>query len=195
MTNAPDAILNSVYLTSWITFCTVAAFWLTAKFGRRPILILGTIGMGLGEVVMFCKFTYGLPAPVSLAGMFLATGSFTLSLAPLSWVILSEIFPNRVRGVAMSLATAAMFSASYMTVNLFPMVIDYFKRHYGSPGPTFLIFSGICALCSAFVWRFLPETKDRSLEDIGTYWLHLDQRGAADSNQIQSSGEDHQHPG
>ncbi len=173
VTNAPDAILNSVYLTSWITFCTVVAFWLTARFGRRPILIVGPLGMGLGQVIMFCKFTYGLPALVSLAGMFLATGAFTLSLAPLSWVILSEMFPNRVRGMAMSIATTAMFTASYLTTNFFPMVLDFFKRTYGSPGATFLIFSAVCALCSAFVWRFLPETKDKSLEEIGTYWLRF----------------------
>lgn len=173
VTNAPDAILNSVYLTSWITFCTVVAFWLTAKFGRRPIIIVGTLGMALGQVIMFFKFTYGLPALFSLAGMFLATGAFTLSLAPLSWVILSEIYPNRIRGIAMSLATTAMFSASYLTTNLFPMVLDFFKRSYGSPGGTFLIFAGICTLCSVFVWRLLPETKDKTLEAIGGHWLNL----------------------
>ena len=173
VTNAPDAILNSVYLTSWITLCTIVAFWLTAKFGRRPILMVGTVGMAAGQVIMFCKFTYGLPALASLAGMFLATGSFTLSLAPLSWVILSEMFPNRVRGMAMSIATTAMFSASYLTVNFFPVVLDFFKRTTGSPGPTFLIFSGVCLLCTAFVWRLLPETKDKTLESIGAYWLHF----------------------
>ena len=112
-------------------------------------------------------------ALASLAGMVLATGSFTLSLAPLSWVILSEMFPNRVRGMAMSIATTAMFSASYLTVNFFPVVLDFFKRTTGSPGPTFLIFSGVCLLCTAFVWRLLPETKDKTLESIGAYWLHF----------------------
>ena len=173
VTNAPDAILNSVYLTSWITLCTVAAFWLTARYGRRPILIIGPLGMALGEVIMFCKFTYGLPAYASLAGMFLATGAFTLSLAPLSWVVLSEIFPNRARGIAMSIATTAMFTASYLTTNLFPMALDIFKRTFGNPGGTFLIFAAVCVSCSWFVWRWLPETKDKSLEEIGGHWLTL----------------------
>jgi sugar porter (SP) family MFS transporter len=188
VTNAPDAILNSVYLTSWITFCTVVAFWLTARFGRRPIIITGVLGMGLGQVIMFFKFTYGLPALFSLAGMFLATGAFTLSLAPLSWVILSEMFPNRVRGMAMSIATTAMFSASYLTTNLFPMVLDFFKRTYGSPGATFLIFAGICTLCAAFVWRFLPETKDRSLEEIGMYWLKFTREKSAGAHAPEAIG-------
>ena len=176
ISKAPDAILNSVYLMSWITLCTVVAFWLTAKFGRRPILIWGTIAMSAGHVLMFLRFTYSLPPLVTLAGMFLAAGAFTLTLAPLGWVILSEIFPNRIRNKAMSLATMLMFIASYITVNLFPMVLDKFKNAYGNPGGTFLIFAGICLACSLFVWRMLPETKDKTLEEIGGYWLNLDKR-------------------
>jgi sugar porter (SP) family MFS transporter len=176
ITDAPDAILNSVYLTTWITLCTVVAFWLTARFGRRPILIFGTLGMAAGHVLMFLRFTYALPTTVTLAGMFLAAGAFTLTLAPLGWVILSEIFPNRVRGKAMSLATLAMFSASYITVNAFPVVLDWFKAAFGNPGGTFLIFAGICVTCSLFVWWALPETKDKTLEEIGRFWLHLDRQ-------------------
>jgi sugar porter (SP) family MFS transporter len=171
ITDAPDAILNSVYLTVWITVCTVAAFWLTALFGRRPILIFGTMGMAAGHVLMFLRFTYGLGPWVTLAGMFLAAGAFTLTLAPLSWVIPSEIFPNRVRGMAMSLATLAMFTASYITVNLFPVVLEAFKIQFGNPGGTFLIFTAICLSCSLFVWLTLPETKDKTLEEIGRFWL------------------------
>lgn len=173
VTNAPDAILNSVYVTSWITLCTVISFWLTARFGRRRILIIGPIGMALGQVVMFCKFTYALPPWATLAGMFLATGAFTLTLAPLSWVVLSEIFPNRLRGMAMSIATTAMFTASYITTNLFPSILEYFKNTWGNPGGTFLIFATICVSCSVFVWRLLPETKDKTLEEIGRHWLKL----------------------
>jgi sugar porter (SP) family MFS transporter len=174
ISSASDAIRNSVYVDAWITLCTVIAFWLTAHFGRRPILILGTMGMAAGHVLMFLRFTYALPTAVTLAAIFLATGAFTLTLAPLSWVILSEIFPNRVRGKAMSLCTLAMFAASYITVNLFPVILDAFKNRFGNPGGTFLIFMGICLSCSLFVWLTLPETKDKSLEEIGRSWLHLE---------------------
>ncbi|MBM3478850.1 MAG: sugar porter family MFS transporter [Alphaproteobacteria bacterium] len=171
VTNAPDAILNSVYVTSWITACTIVSFWLTSRFGRRPILIIGPIGMALGELTMFCKFAYTLPPWATLTGMFLATGAFTLTLAPLSWVVLSEMFPNRVRGVAMSLATTAMFTSSYIVTNLFPFLLAEFKRAFGHPGGTFIIFACICVACSIFVWRLLPETKDKTLEEIGRHWL------------------------
>lgn len=175
VTNAPDAILNSVYVTSWITLCTVVSFWLISRFGRRPILIIGPIGMALGEAIMFCKFNFSLPPWATLTGMFLATGAFTLTLAPLSWVVLSELFPNRIRGAAMSIATTAMFTSSYITTNMFPTILDYFKSTWGNPGGTFLIFGGICISCSVFVWRMLPETKDKTLEEIGGHWLMLSQ--------------------
>jgi sugar porter (SP) family MFS transporter len=171
ITTAPDAILNSVYIDGWILLCTVISFWLTRTFGRRSILICGTIAMAVGHVLMFLNFTYALPTIATLAAMLVPTGAFTLTLAPLSWVVLSEIFPNRVRGKAMSLATCAMFASSYITVNVFPMVLAWFRLHVGNPGGTFLIFTGICLLCSLFVWWALPETKDRTLEEIGAFWL------------------------
>lgn len=171
ITDTPDAILNSVYIDGWITLCTIIAFWLTHRFGRRPILICGTIAMAVGHLLMFLNFTYHLPTVFTLAAMLVPTGAFTLSLAPLSWVVLSEIFPNRVRGKAMSLSTCAMFASSYVTVNVFPMVLDFFKDQWGNPGGTFLIFMGICLSCSLFVWLTVPETKDKTLEEIGESWL------------------------
>lgn len=176
ITAAPDAIRNSVYLTSWITFCTVVSFSIIARFGRRSILMLGTVAMAVGHMLMFLRFTYALPPLVTVAGMFLASGAFTLTLAPLSWVILSEIFPTRVRGAAMSLSTLLMFMASYTTINAFPILLELSKAAYGNPGSAFLIFVGVCVACCVFVYRFLPETKDKSLEEIGRFWLHLEDR-------------------
>jgi sugar porter (SP) family MFS transporter len=171
ITAAPDAILNSVYIDAWITLCTVMAFWLTRTYSRRSILIGGTIAMAVGHLLMFLNFAYKLPLVFTLAAMFIPTGAFTLTLAPLSWVVLSEIFPNRVRGKAMSLSTCAMFTSSYITMNLFPVVLEWFRESSGHPGGTFLIFGGVCLACALFVWRMLPETKDKTLEDIGELWI------------------------
>lgn len=171
ITDAPDAILNSVYICLWITLCTIIAFPLTRAFGRRPILICGTIGMAVGHWLMFLNYSQHMSTAFMLAALLVPTGAFTLSLAPLSWVVLSELFPNRIRGAAMSLATCAMFAASYVTTNLFPLVLQAFKDRYGNPGGTFLIFMGICLTCSLFVWLMLPETKDKTLEEIGEHWL------------------------
>ena len=73
--------------------------------------------------------------------------------------------------MAMSLATCAMFAASYITTNLFPLVLSAFKNRFGNPGGAFLIFMGICLTCSLFVWLVIPETKDKTLEEIGEHWL------------------------
>ena len=147
---APDAILNSVYICGWITLCTVIAFWLIRTFSRRAILIWGTIGMAVGHLLMFLTYSYHLPMAFTLVAMLVPTGAFTLTLAPLSWVVLSELFPNRVRGMAMSLATGAMFAVSYVDTNVFPMLLDWFERRFGHPGGTFLIFMGICVSCARF---------------------------------------------
>ena len=142
----------------------------------KEYLILGVvvIGMGVGHLLMFFSYSFHWGTVMTLFAMLVPTGAFTLTLAPLSWVVLSEIFPNRVRGKAMSLATGTMFVSSYITVNVFPMVMDWFKNQYGHPGGTFLIFLGICLLCALFVWRMLPETKDKTLEEIGEFWLIRD---------------------
>ena len=172
ITNAPDAILNSVCIDTWITLCTIMAFWLIHIFNRRSILICGTIGMAFGHLLMFLSFTFGMSPLFTLMAMLVPTGAFTLTLAPLSWVVLSEIFPNRVRGKAMSLATCAMFASSYITMNVFPVVLDAFRERFGNPGGTFLVFLGICLTCAAFVWLAVPETKDKTLEEIGESWVH-----------------------
>jgi MFS family permease len=174
ISDVPDAILNSVFVNGWITVCTVAAFWLTRTFGRRPILICGTFAMAVGHVLMFLVFTYHASAIAMLFAMLVPTAAYTLTLAPLSWVVLSEIFPNRVRGKAMSLATCIMFAFNYAASNAFPVLLDWFRNRYGNPGGTFLIFTVICLAGMFFIWLMIPETKDKSLEDIGRSWLRKD---------------------
>ena len=174
ISDVPNAILNSVYVNGWITLCTVVAFWLTRTFSRRSILICGTLTMALGHLLMFLVFTYHAPAIVMLVAILVPTAAYTLTLAPLSWVVLSEIFPNRVRGKAMSLAVSVMFAFCYAASNAFPVMLEWFKNRYGHPGGTFLIFLVICLACTCFVWLILPETKDKTLEDISRFWLRKD---------------------
>ncbi|MEI7551507.1 MAG: sugar porter family MFS transporter [Verrucomicrobiota bacterium] len=179
ITNAPDAILNSVYLDAWILICTGVAFWLIRVFPRRNILIGGGFGMVVGHILMFLSFTYRLPPLLALAAMLVPVASYVLTLGPLSWVVISEMFPNRVRGKAMCIATCSMFAASFITANLFPVVMQRFIDRFGQPGATFLIFAGICAAGTVFVWRMLPETKDKTLEEMSRFWLRLDRDRAA----------------
>jgi hypothetical protein len=166
-----EAILNNIYICSWASLCTISSFGVIRYLGRRPILIGGSIAMAAGHLMLYLCFMYHAPNMVTLAAMMFTSASFTLSLAPLSWVVLSEIFPNRVRGKAMSMATVLMFSLSFLAVYTFPLLMKWFIDNYGHLGGVFLIFLVICLVCAVFVWRMLPETKDKTLEEIGEFWL------------------------
>jgi SP family arabinose:H+ symporter-like MFS transporter len=166
-----DAIMNNIYICTWAALCTVISFGVVRAFGRRSIIIAGSLAMAAGHLLLFVCLMYGASSSVTLAAMMIISASFTLTLAPLSWVVLSEIFPNRMRGKAMSLATIVMFGSSYAAVNVFPPVVSWFKDRYGHPGGAFLVFLVICLLGALFVWRMLPETKDKTLEQISEFWL------------------------
>ncbi len=177
--SASSAIFNSVLLCVWILICTAIAFWLIRVFSRRGILIGGGFGMVIGHILMFLNFTRHLPIAITLAAMCVPIASYVLTLGPLSWIVISEIYPNRVRGKAMCIATCSMFAASFITTLLFPVVRDWFKDQFGQPGGIFLIFAVICAGGTVFVWKLLPETKDKTLEEMGRFWLKLDDDRAA----------------
>jgi predicted MFS family arabinose efflux permease len=93
--------------------------------------------------------------------MLVFIGAYSSSLACLTWVILSEIFPNRIRGEAMSVANLALWTANYVLLQTFPMIEERFGI-----ASAFGAYSVICCLIFLFVWKFIPETKGRSLEEI-----------------------------
>lgn len=170
------AILNAVYINLWIFITTGIAFWLIDRFGRRPILLAGVTGMALAHIFMGFSFYYKMSSFFVLLAMFAGTGSFTLTLAPLSWVILAEIFPNRIRGKAMSLVGLFFWVSAYCCAQFFPMLTDWFFRLFQTQAGAYGVFAGICLSCVLFIWKMLPETKDLSLEEIGRFWLEYQKR-------------------
>jgi SP family arabinose:H+ symporter-like MFS transporter len=171
-TKETDAIRNGIYICIWASLCTMSSFLVVRAFGRRPILIFGSIAMAAGHLMLVFCFQFHASNLLTLGAMMFTSASFVLTLAPLSWVVLAEIFPNRVRGKAMSIATVTMFTSSYVAIQIFKPTMEWFRAQYGHPGGTFLIFLVICLLCALFVWRMLPETKDKTLEQIGESWLN-----------------------
>ena len=127
--------------------------------------------MAAGHILMYLNFTFKMPLSFTLMAMLVPTGAFTLTLAPLGWVVISEIFPTRIRGKAMSIVTCIMFASSYIVMSAFPSAMAAFEARFGNPGGVFLIFAVVCLACSWFVKRMLPETKDRTLEEIARFWL------------------------
>jgi len=106
-------------------------------------------------------FYFQLKGIAVLSLVVLAIGIYAMSLAPITWVILSEIFPNRVRGAAMALATFALWIACFILTYTFPLL----NKSFGAAG-TFWVYAGICILGFLFVLRKLPETKGKTLEKI-----------------------------
>ena len=168
--DASQAIFFTIFINITILISTIIAFWLVKIYGRVQILIVGVSGMALGHLIMASVFFLGGSPFLNLAAMLIAAGSFTLSLAPLSWIIVSEIFPNKIRGKAVSLVCIILYLSSFFCTQFFPMITDYFETTMNHPGGAYLIFGSICISCVIFCWRVLPETKDIPLEKIGEFW-------------------------
>jgi SP family arabinose:H+ symporter-like MFS transporter len=169
--SASDAIFFTIFLNLFILVATIIAFGLVRRFGRRQILMAGVTGMAAGHLLMAANFFRGGSPFVSLAAMALAAASFTLSLAPVGWIVVSEIYPNRIRATALAVVCFLLYLASFLCAQYFPMLTAACEKRMGHPGAAYLIFAGICLSCVAFVWRWLPETKDLPLEKIGRFWL------------------------
>jgi len=166
-----QAIFFTIFLNLVILISTIIAFWLVKRFGRREIMITGVTAMALGHVAMSATFFLDGSPFLNLGAMFLAAGAFTLSLAPLSWVIISEIFPNQIRGKAVSIVCCILYASSFLCARFFPMITKGFENRMGHPGGAYLIFAAICLSCALFTWRVVPETKGLTLEEIGHFWL------------------------
>jgi len=140
---------------------TLVAMFLVDKLGRRPLLLFGAAGLAVLYLALaFLLQTHAAPGLVS--GVVLAAiGTYGLSLAPVTWVVISEIFPTRIRGVASSVATVALWGAYFVLVFTFPIL----AQAIGTYGP-FYLYSGICLLGFFFVRAKVKETKGQTLEQL-----------------------------
>jgi SP family arabinose:H+ symporter-like MFS transporter len=146
---------------------TLLAVWKVDSWGRRPLLIWGMAAVTLSLATAGLLFAVKLASAgwlVLVLGVYMAC--IALSICAVIWVLTPEIFPNRIRGRAVSIAVFANWSVNAATAFLFPWFAARFGMH-----AVFLTFSGICFVATLFFWRFVPETKGKSLEEIEAYWL------------------------
>jgi SP family arabinose:H+ symporter-like MFS transporter len=166
------AVQNAAFAsTAWVGLVNLAftfvAIALVDRAGRRPLLLIGTAvqAAALGLVGwMFHARLSGLPLLVCVM-VFIA--AFASALGPIPWILCSEIFPNKVRGRAMSIATFTIWSCCYIVAQTFPMLND--SKAIG-PVVTFWIYGAVSLLTFVFVWFAVPETKGRTLEEIEASW-------------------------
>jgi SP family arabinose:H+ symporter-like MFS transporter len=170
ISNTSTAIGLSACLFISNMICVVIAFGLVDRWGRKPLLLAGCVGTGLGLITLTCTLNFGWSPYLAVAATVFIQAVCNCSWGPLGWVILGEIFPTNVRARAMSIATLCLWVSMFASVQFVPSLFRYFEKAYGSGAPTFLIFVVPCVCAYLFVWRMLPETKGRTLEEIATFW-------------------------
>jgi SP family arabinose:H+ symporter-like MFS transporter len=156
-----DILFNIVITGSVNLAFTFVGMFTVDKLGRKALMLFGAGGLACIYAVigvMYFSQIQGLPLLIMVVT---AIACYAMSLAPVTWVVLSEIFPNRIRGFAMSVATFALWSACFILTYTFPLLNKILKA-----SGTFWVYGFICILGFWFIWKRLPETKGRSLEEI-----------------------------
>jgi MFS family permease len=167
---ASEAIRITMIVGIWNLVCTLVAVWLVDRVGRRPLLLYGTLGMAAGLIAMGVFFQLHITGLVVPLVMMIAVAAYVMSMAPVAWLIMSEIFPNHMRGKGMAVASTALWISSFGANFLFPLITDYSEKHFGSAASAFWLFAVICLITYVFCWWLVPETKGRTLEEIGQSW-------------------------
>lgn len=154
--------LFNIVLTGTVSlFFTVVAMFLVDRWGRKGLMLTGAGGLAIVYIAMAACYYLGIKGGVMLLLVVTAISIYGLTLAPIVWVLLSEIFPNRIRGQAMSVATLSLWTACLILTITFP----HLNRAFGTSG-TFSVYAVICIAGFIYILRKLPETKGKSLEQI-----------------------------
>lgn len=162
-----DALGSQVIIGTINMIFTILAILLIDKFGRKPLLLSGTLGMFISVIAIGFLFYFNRAEGILLLSLLLVfIASFAFSLGPVVWVILSEIYPTKIRGRAMSIATMAVWIATATLGQFLPLSLDNL-----GPAVTFWIFALFCIPTMWIGWKIMPETKGKTLEEIEKYWL------------------------
>jgi len=156
-----DILFNIVITGTVNLLFTLLAFALVDRFGRRVLMLFGAASLAVIYTLLGGCYAAHSQGVHVLALVVAAIGCYSMSLAPVTWVVISEIFPNRIRGTAMSIAVGFLWIACFILTYTFPIL----NRDIGAAG-TFWLYAGICGVGFLFLFFKLPETRGKSLESI-----------------------------
>jgi sugar porter (SP) family MFS transporter len=167
------ALLQTVVVGAVNISFTIIAIWMVDRLGRRPLMLIGATGMGLTLLSLGFAFHFNQTGLWVLLFVLAYIGCFAMSLGPVTWVILSEIFPTSIRGRAMAISTVILWISCFVVSQTFPMMdknewlVEKFNH-----GFSFWVYAAFCILEVLFVWWFVPETKGKTLEEIEKHWMN-----------------------
>jgi SP family xylose:H+ symportor-like MFS transporter len=165
------ALLQTIIVGAVNLLFTVVAIQTVDKFGRKPLMMIGALGMAIAMFVLGTAFFYHKTGIFALICMLIYVAGFAMSWGPVTWVLLSEIFPNKIRGRAMAVAVAAQWIANYLVSWTFPIMdkntalIEKFNH-----GFAYWIYGVMGILAMLLIWKFVPETKGKTLEEMEKLW-------------------------
>ena len=143
---------------------TVVAILTVDKWGRKPLLMVGSVGMAIGMFAIGTLSFLKIIGIGTLVFIIIYTASFMMSWGPICWVLISEIFPNKIRGKAVAVAVAAQWAANYFISSTYPAMMEF------SGGLTYSFYGLMSVLSFIFVWKLVPETKGKTLEEMQKLW-------------------------
>lgn len=162
---AKDAsMLQTIVMGVINVIFTIVAILTVDKWGRKPLLITGSIGMAIGMFGVAGMAFSNIIGMGTLIFIIVYTASFMMSWGPICWVLISEIFPNKIRGQVVAVAVAAQWAANYFISSTYPMMMEF------SGGLTYGFYGLMSVLSAIFVWKFVPETKGKTLENMESIW-------------------------
>jgi SP family xylose:H+ symportor-like MFS transporter len=167
-----DPMMLTVFMGIVNISFTLVAVFTVEKWGRKPLLISGSLGMALGAIGVAITFGHDNLEMITAASLLIYSASFMFSWGPITWVLIAEIFPNTIRGAAVAIAVAFQWISNFIVSSSF---VPMFNMHLTEGDDfghwfTYGLYGLICLLAALFVWRLVPETKGKTLEDMSKLW-------------------------
>ena len=167
-----DSALFMTIIVGVVNFLfTIIAVKSVDKYGRKPLMVIGAAGMAVAMLSLGFVFFCGATGYLALFCMMLYVASFAMSWGPVTWVLLAEIFPNKIRGKALAVAVAAQWISNYLVSLTFPIMNDNsYLTGLFNHGFAYWVYGVMSILALLFILKYVPETKGKTLEEMESLW-------------------------